>query len=174
MKFKAGIDGLLDLFRSEEGSLRRHRQEREHYLAVFETEIGKRLPQDFRDYMISYDGKPIYDNTADVVMDDNPDRVLYSFVIYKLLFPNPSGTEDLRTNWALHRESMPVTLLPIAYDRFRNLMCLDPYSGAIYFWDLQSRVELPPEEQARRQNLYRVAPNFDKFMDDLYRFRKLM
>ncbi len=137
-----------------------------------ETEIGKPIPLDYRNFLLQFNGGVPYNNTFDVPSVIYS-KFLYNFVIARFLGLNPKGQDDiLRTRESL-KDKMPAGFVPIAIDRFRNFMCLDLETGDILFYDLQSALKIykPEKPLSFQQFSYKVAGSFNEMLHELYHKR---
>lgn len=137
--------------------------------------MGHELPASYKDFLFHFEEATYLDRTCDVYADPEvKDRLLYNFQIKKFLTVNPSGSEDLMKNYQNFKNRLPIrTLLPIAFDQFRNIMCLDMATGRIYFWDIQHTIESSRLEGSRDSSrLFYVAKSFLDFKDRLYKVSK--
>lgn len=140
-----------------------------------ESKFALEIPPSYKEFLRNYDQVNYLDRTCDVYADsDTQDRVLYNFMIKKFLGINPTGSEDIMKNYENYASMLPrPELLPIAFDQFRNIMCLDMKDGAVYFWDIQNAVDarnLTTMVQGNR--LFFVASTFLDFKDRLYKISK--
>jgi len=163
------------LGRTERRAILNKQSARQAELVRMEEEVGKVLPSDYRAFLQTSKGEELFFNTFDVRSQHNPDKVLYNFEIKHFLYLNPSGLHDIYTNWLRFRDRLPSFMVPIAFDKFRNLMCLHLQSGNVFLWDIQSLVEKDKNETAlqnsllSKPNFYYVASSFTKFTENLYR-----
>ena len=144
-------------------------------IELFEKEAGYRLPADYRQFLLDGGNKDYSVNTFDVYADDDDDRLLYSFMVQKYLKLNPGEKDDILYNLLKLRNELPSgDLLPIAFDRFRNIMMISLVSGRVYFWDYYNRVddENDPALEEPPDRLYYVAPSFGDFHERLYRHKR--
>jgi len=138
-------------------------------ITKFEAQLGFRLPLDYREFLLRYNGG---DPVVGVVYgrDDDPDVPYQSgdAVRYFLKLPTAAGEvsdyEQLRPTAEIPCE-LPRNILPIAEDSGGNLFVLELGKGAgrIRFWDHESSDE--PIDQ------HRILA--DSFGDFLTRFRSV-
>jgi hypothetical protein len=119
-------------------------------VAELEVMIGTRLPDDYRELLVTTNGGE----------------------------PNPSGFAQSRVHWffavievqrrrSIMGARIPGDLLAIATDPFGNLICLGldgSRHGQVYFWDHEREGEGAEED---RRDLELTAESFDAFMRSL-------
>jgi len=141
----------------------------EAMLVAFETELGVKLPDVYRRFLLQHNGGKIKPNIFDFIdpyAAFGKDRSL----IHNLVGIHPTKFETFAKLLAVYRGRLPVRFLPIAFDPFGNLICLS-LSGddrdAVYFWDheLEANEDEDPETMP---NTYVIADNFQAFLDGLY------
>jgi hypothetical protein len=138
-----------------------------------EAKLGIVLPYTYRDFLLNSSGEPLFYDTCDVTLDDDENKTLYSFTIRKFIAKGSGGVDDLIKTFSNLKANLPERMLPIAFDRFRNIMCIELGTGKIYFWDMQSLVE-ESRRNPNRHNLYFVSNNFEKFIEKLYKQNKYL
>ncbi len=148
---------------------------REQQVRRLEEQLLRRLPPDYRDFLLTDFEQQPFLNTVDVYADEFKSKVLYSFSIRKYLTINPNGKDDILYNYNKYESKAPEPdLLPIAFDQFRNIMAITLNDGKIYFWDYllkvedEMRAQVDPEFK-RSDKLYFVADSFEQFQDRLYK-----
>ncbi|MCE3008183.1 MAG: SMI1/KNR4 family protein [Bacteroidetes bacterium] len=130
------------------------------------------IPASYIDFLKSREYLHYADHDCDVYADPGIDsRHLYHFKIRKFLSVNPDGSEDLSKNYQEYRRRLPAkSLLPIAFDQFRNVMCIDTDTGEIFFWDAEQEVDQAEISLAdRKARLFYVARTFSDFKARLYK-----
>lgn len=104
----------------------------EQALGQLEERLGFRLPQDYRDFLLRYNGGgPDERNYCSQVTGDNDPYLI------TLFFP-VEGRVDLFSQWKTYKGRIPASLLPIGSDDLGNLFCLGvdgPARNRVYFWD---------------------------------------
>ena len=138
-----------------------------------EKQLGMVLPHTYREFLLNSNGEPPYFDTCDVSTEDDEDKILYSFTIRKFIALGPGGVGELIRNYLNFKTRLPERMLPIAFDKFRNLMCLELGTGKVFFWDMQSILE-ESRKNRERHSLYLVSPNFEKFNEKLYKQNKFL
>jgi len=163
-------------------------------ITQFEKSLNVTLPASYKNFLTTNNGGIPYLDSCDVMATDN--KILYTFVIKKFLGINPRGYDDLMKMYLKHKSKIPTELLPIAYDRFHNFMCLNLLEHSIFFcnnnpqkegsehknpldalnfdnYDDKSTPE--PDKTATTDmepvSIYLVAKDFDTFFNKLYRKR---
>jgi hypothetical protein len=136
-------------------------------IAGLETRLGFKLPLDYREFLLRYNGgDPVVGDVSG--RDDDPDVPYQSGDAVRYFFKLPTASDDVDEYEVLRPPAeipceLPRDILPIAEDSSRNLFILELGSkkGCIRFWDHESFDE--PVEQ------HRVLA--DSFGDFLSRFR---
>lgn len=140
----------------------------EEHIASFERELGVRLPDPYRRFLLRTNGgrPPREKDTVDVEgLSGSPTGIQ---VFYRI--GGAVKSSELTWNRETLCERIPDNLLAIASDSFGSDFCISLKGedrGAIYFCDLQSvafNYEAVP-------NFYPVASDFDAFMNKLREFR---
>lgn len=133
----------------------------ERGLLAFERRIGRKLPADYRAFLLEHNG-------------GTPDATLVkvrgvSSAVKRLhgLHNGPSWArlESLRRS---HAGRVPAGLLPIGADPFGNVFCLGlagRWRGKVWFWDHEG--EADEDEPPRVDNLKLVAASFASFLAKL-------
>lgn len=103
-------------------------------LMEFENQMQIRLPGEYRQFLLEYNG-------------GRPDPNLFVFQgknegsdCHFILGLNGAPGSDLRPFIETHKERLPRGLFPVAYDSLGNLICLSVKKedfGKVYFWDHQ-------------------------------------
>lgn len=119
-----------------------------------EQQIGRRLPDAYRDYLLGRDGGRL-DNNDGAVND-----------IFGL-----GEVPDWASMWLVletFHDRVPAWLLPVARDAYGNLYAIslrDEDHGSVWFWDHEEEADEgePPAEN----NIERKAPDWQTFLDSL-------
>lgn len=132
-------------------------------LADFESQLGVKLPQDYRDHLLKYNGGDPRPNTFDISPDEGQSNVhnLYG------LHDGPYYS-NLREVVEVFKGRIPNGLLPISGDDGGNIICLGlskKYLGKIYFWDHEKESSF-----FKSVALTLIAPSFSTFMAGLYEY----
>jgi hypothetical protein len=152
-------------------------------IAVFEKELGQELPPLFRQFILEPSPQRLTGNCADVVSEQDG-RVLYTFVISRYIGMNALNVDELANTWRKFSQEFPKQYLPIATDRFRNLMVICLQTQRVLFADLHNTVQ---EEDAAQEvvkvvdinmfndtvivpvvRFYWVSDSFKSFLEGLY------
>ena len=126
----------------------------------FEEANGIELPEDYRDFLLSYNGG-----------EPEPNRVRVPETILTYLFGMHNGEyyASLYKCIDIYRLRIPFSTLPIGRDPFGNifLMSIHPEGlGHIYFWDHEREPEV--QDGHNTENCVFVAYSFTEFIDSLY------
>jgi cell wall assembly regulator SMI1 len=119
-----------------------------------EREIGQRLPDTYRNYLLHQDGGRL---------DNNDEAVNTVFGL--------GDVPDWASMWRAlkgFRHRVPAWLLPVAEDEYGNLYAIslrDEDRGSVWFWDHEEEADEgePPTED----NIERKAPDWQTFLDAL-------
>ena len=127
--------------------------------------IQRRLPEQYRRFLLEFNGGRPDPDTVDVAgLPGSPTDVQVFFGIGRLI---ESSCIDWRVESLVER--MEDGLLPIACDSFGSVYCIslrEEDYGAVSFCDLQSVFA----DYETDPTFYPVAPNFDAFLNGLYPF----
>jgi cell wall assembly regulator SMI1 len=129
-------------------------------LRAFEAQIGATLPEDYRAFLIAYNGGAV-SRTHFHISEAEGDSTLASFYG---LHDGPTWAR-LDAAFADYRGRIPAWLLPIAADEGGNAICLGLTGedrGRIYFWDHECEGAAPDIAVTR------IAPSFRVFCDHLF------
>lgn len=99
-------------------------------LERFETELGYRLPAEYRNFLLGMGGGRVHHPYVDPISEL---RVVSFFGL-----STPKEELDLRTSRTLTQDWIPAELLPIADDSFGNLLCIGitgDEAGKLFFCD---------------------------------------
>jgi hypothetical protein len=158
-------------------------------IVAFETELGIRLPEEYRRFLATY-GASAFNGAS----PDNP------YILFRPLTPLPArfksgkgsldalygGQKDEHDPYSVRVRAhffsgrMPKNIIPIGDDGIAGQICLGirgPETGKVYYWDQQDE---PPDEQdylvdhARTrppgmiyQNVFLIAESFGDFLQRL-------
>jgi hypothetical protein len=135
-------------------------------LAALERELGVRLPDDYREFMLVHNGgRP---EPADFPIPGEPVPDSWSTLQFFLSLNGQEYYTDLGWHLDMFRDRVPAELLPIAYDPGGNLVCLGirgEHRGTVFFWDHELEAEEDKEPDYR--NLSFVAESFTAFLQSL-------
>lgn len=128
----------------------------EDEVSEFEDKLGYRLPQEYRRFLLQYNGGKPHNRVFDMPALSDIDEVRYFYGI------NVDRLYDLCHMREIYHGRVPHTLLPVAGDPLGNQICVSLSAddlGAIYFWD--------HEMEHVGGNATRIAGNFDAFAGSL-------
>jgi SMI1 / KNR4 family (SUKH-1) len=120
-----------------------------------EQQVGQRLPDDYRDYLLQQDGGRLADNT---------EAVKTIFGLGELLGYERNMWKMLRT----FHDRVPAWLLPAARDEYGNLFAISLRAtdlGSVWFWDHER--EADEDEPPTEDNIELKAPSWAAFLDGL-------
>ena len=127
-----------------------------------EASIGRILPDDFKRFLIQFNGGRPEPNAYPLLgLDKNPYCVVHIF--FGIDRPFESG--NLEWNFEVMNGRIPDNLFPIACDDGGDLLCLSLYgddAGSVVFWDYYAE-HFPPAYD----NVYRIpgADSFSAFIE---------
>jgi cell wall assembly regulator SMI1 len=137
---------------------------RENDIAEFETEFDLKLPTQYRNFLLKYNGGRVNPGSFDFVEHGHPSRSVLNYFasldqLYKtmhfLMEPrNPTSYFGILPN-----------LLPIAYDPGGNSLCIS-LSG-----DNEGQIFFEAHDVPEGLNISFVASDFDAFLDSFYESR---
>ena len=128
-------------------------------LNEFEQVNGKKLPQDYRDFLLEFNGG---------MPNPNSNVKLDRVVLYILGMHNGDYYASLYKHIDMFAGRLPFSTFPIATDPFGNLYLMSLHSenyGQIFFWDHEGE----PENQDGHyvDNCSFVAYSFTQFLNEL-------
>lgn len=140
----------------------------ENAIAVFEAFLEIRLPKEYRNHLLKYNGgrlKPSsfsFQNGAENSLVHN---------VYKLNSRN--SYDNVIKRLEVFSGRIHSDYLAIACDPFGNQICLAVKGknyGRVYFWDHE--FESDDGEPPSMDNMDLIADNFDKFLEGLFPYEK--
>lgn len=125
----------------------------------FEITYGISLPDDYKSFLLKFNGGYPSDDLAFNIEEDGTDSVLSHF--YEL----GKSTDEIQSleeciSDLVQTGFIPPNYLPIADDAFGNQICVglsEEIFGQIFFWD----------HEGNDQTMVRVASNFQSFLEGL-------
>lgn len=135
-------------------------QLKESTLIEFEEKIGARLPEDFREYLLQYNGGLPKPNNFNIHNDCS--SIHHMFGIHK-------GPEysSLKWNVEIKKNAIPNLLMPFADDPFGNILCIGvkgDVKGEIYFWDHEVC------EDGDWTDIVKISDSFTLFLNSLFEY----
>jgi hypothetical protein len=120
-------------------------------VAEFEQEIGIQLPEDYRRFLLTYNGGEPVDGEFQVPG--------WGFSVVHVFYGLGTGFDAYNLDWSRVRfeEVFPDSITPIARDPGGCLVCLGVQGrprGKVYFWDRGQELD----------ELVLLAPSFDSFV----------
>ncbi len=135
----------------------------EREIVDLESKCRIKLPVDYRDFLLKYNGGRPEPNCFDFKNTDDGSDVKLFYGFRKNYEYNLGKQIELRQN------RLPIDLFPIAEDSGGNVICIGirgEYSGKIYFWDHE--LEADAGEVPDFSNITLIADSFQEFLDGLY------
>jgi hypothetical protein len=135
-------------------------------LINFEKHIKTRLPDEYRKFLLTYNGG--YPEPDGFMYIRN--NIKYTSNVDFFLSLDGDEDDDIYDFIETYRNRIPPELLPIAYDSSGNLICiaiLGDHIGTIYFWDHEEEYE--EGEIPGYKNVFMVQPSFNKFLNNLFK-----
>lgn len=139
----------------------------EHLVNLLEEETDASLPEDYRQFLLEFNGGEPEVNEFRV-SDEQAAGVNQFFGLTQR-----QEYGDLRFQRRLMLGRVPENMLPIANAEGGNLVCISVAVdrgdyGAIYFWDHE--LEAEEDEDPSYENLHKIADNFNDFWESLSKF----
>ncbi len=128
-------------------------------LENFEQEIQYRLPEDYRHYLLSFNGAEPINTVCNISDDEGTTRVHGMLGIH-----NGSEHLQLESNFGDNNSTKKTGLLAFAYDQAGNDFCiclLPKHYGEVYFYDHESSCADDID------TLIKLADSFDCFIKSL-------
>lgn len=129
----------------------------------FEKEFQIRLPDEYRQFIIKYNGgypEPDGFKFMNKSKGSSVDRFLGLV---------DDEYEDIRKYIQKYKDRIPTNLIPIAYDPGSNLVCISVSGedfGSVYFWEHE--LEFDEGQKPDYSNVTIIANNFNEFLNGLY------
>ncbi|SUD91844.1 MULTISPECIES: SMI1/KNR4 family protein [Psychrobacter] len=134
-------------------------------IEAFEKQYSINLPQEFRSFLMKYNGGKVYPETF--VFHDKTDASSISYFLgigLKEYYYNLSYTFDM------FRDRVPNNLFPIARDPGGNLILVGLSGkelGKIYFWDHEFEADGNKPDMS---NVHYLSSSLDTFLNELYEY----
>jgi cell wall assembly regulator SMI1 len=151
---KYGVKLIMDQPPAEEGRV-----------SVLEAKLGRRLPDEYREFLLLYNGGRPVPSAFQFAANKGSDT---DSLVNWFLSLHDGEVSNLEKVARLMNGRIPSETLPIARDPFGNLILLGLHGdvrGKIYFWDH----EREPDDQPDWSNIDLIADDFDRFMRGLRR-----
>ncbi|TSJ88010.1 SMI1/KNR4 family protein [Gilliamella apicola] len=132
-------------------------------ISNFEKIIKGSLPNDYKDFLMKYNGGQPQPNSFRFFSDRNDESMADYF-----LSLGREKYSNLLSYYDLYKDRIPSEFIPIAHDPEGNLIIMElkPNSNRIYFWDHE--LEADEDETPNMDNVYYINQSFTKFINDLY------
>jgi hypothetical protein len=134
-------------------------------IAQFENRRGVILPDEYKRFLLMYNGGRPKPNAFDV-----PEWPHENSGLQRFFGIHPGKDYDLEHEWEGYADRVPGELMPIACDSFGNLICLGIKGGRrgkIYFWDHEDELDENGRSRQDYGNVYLVANSLGEFLDKL-------
>jgi len=138
----------------------------EEEVEKFEYLIGEKLPKDYRDFLLKFNGgQPKY-----YIFDDSlelyPLSLGYLFGLKAIM-----QTDDLEWNYDIYNGRIMKSFIPIADDVGGNIFCLGIsgiFRDKIFIWNHNNEIaEKKFVDDILPENMYPLANNFNIFINQL-------
>lgn len=132
-------------------------------LLNFEMKLKSKLPDDYRSFLLEYNGGKPEENMFAIPKAKKQCGVTCFFGIY-----NSKKATDLVTERARFSDRLPVHILPIAGAKDGNLVCLSVASsdfGSVYLWNHELETE-----SSSGESFLKIVPSFSEFMAALQKY----
>jgi hypothetical protein len=123
-----------------------------------EVLLGKKLPEEYRRFLLSHNGGQPVPATFRVSDGNETEAVGWLFALQV----NEEGLVSIAQTYA---DYLPDDLLPVASDPFGNMICLAVSGsnlGRVYFWDHEGEAERSKSIEESRCRL--VSKSFKEFL----------
>ena len=131
-------------------------------LVDFEQELGTKLPEDYRNFLLKYNSAIPHPSSFFISSEQGSSMIQYFLGICD------EQWHSLRYFIKAYASDVPTNIMPIAPDGGGNLTCLsikgDDY-GKVYFWD---RDFADFDGNPTYENLHLLADDFGTFLKHLY------
>jgi len=137
-------------------------------LQEFEQRLGYLLPEEYKTFLLQYNGGTPIPNTYKIVGWTEPCSLVNEFngII-------PDQYNDIEENIELLEGRLPNGFIPIADDPGGSSLLLsvdkDTY-GKVYYWDHENEPYDGGERLQDYPNIFFVADSFSDLLDQLYKF----
>jgi hypothetical protein len=153
----------------------------ENDLKAFEKKLGSTIPDEYRNFLLEYNGgypKPNYfdipkpeDNEFLDYPDDMGSTIEYLCGIYK--DPSLEGINLIKQyeKYQITEKRMPDEILPIGGDLWGSLICVGlkgDYRNKIFYWDSNFEPDVEENKQPFWQNITVIAASFNEFLQSLH------
>jgi cell wall assembly regulator SMI1 len=132
-------------------------------VGAFEAKLGRRLPDDYREFLLHYNGGKPKPSSFQLALRTEPNT---DSLVHWFLSLHDGEHSNLERNIKIMTGRLPSDTLPIADDPFGNVVLLGLHGeirGKVYFWDH----EREPDDEPDWSNIDLVAESFDSFMSGL-------
>jgi hypothetical protein len=130
----------------------------------FEKKNNLKLPEDYIEFLIQYNGGKPSVNILDV---DN-----FGQININLFFGIDLKVKETNLDFCFEtfKNRIPIGLLPIGESEGGNIICISLYKeiGSIYFWDHE--MEADEGEKPDYTNMYKISDSFSSFIKRIEKF----
>lgn len=140
-----------------------------HQIEEVERLTGLSFPSQYKTHLLKFNRGKCHPNIFSFIENG---RITHSRVHWFLAIHDDEydNLKDYIETYKIEEKRLPHHILPIADDPFGNLICISCGSsdyGVIYFWDHENEVDYEIADDNDYSNLYRIADNFDVFLENL-------
>lgn len=135
-------------------------------VAALESELGDRLPEDYRRFLLRHNGGRVRPGGFWLAVRTSPATALPDGEVETLSGLHGGKYSSLEQEFRSRRDRHPGDVIPIADDAFGNRFCLVIHGdrrGQVWFWDH----EREPPRPVDWSNMDLIAESFDAFMRGL-------
>jgi SMI1 / KNR4 family (SUKH-1) len=142
-------------------------------VAAFEAKLGSRLPDDYREFLLTVNGGRTARSHRLFTIRLRKVRTDATALNSLNSLDDPDDRSDLETLWRREREWLPEEVIPVGYDGLGGTVVVvieGPRRGQVWFLDgvdPRSEDANPRVEWFDRRDVSKVADSFREFMHDL-------
>lgn len=157
----------------------------EEELHSIETDLGESLPEDYRDFLLTYGAASFGELVEFRLRDSHPIHPVegnpmpiscYKKGPFSDFYGSKASTNSLARHIETYKGRMPDTMISIADDGGGNQICLGirgKEQGRVYYWDHHNEWDevdyleehgSPMPVEVKFQNVYLIAESFEDFI----------
>lgn len=144
---------------------------KEEDILIIQNHLNCELPEDYRSFLLKYNGGYPKEDTFPVIEELAPGEVFCG--IDRFLEINSNTVNDFRIVNSTLKNRIPKELICIARAVCGDKICLcvkGKNYGKVYFWDHNWEAE--EGEEPTYDNVYLIANSFEDFINSLYEYKE--